>query len=125
MQNPQWKALHLPVRPMLPDRHSVHPDGRRSFRFTCNSKPGNTKQEVSAGNIRNLNIRFTPDKKLKEVIQKAGFVYSETMVEGCIRRCGYSQLWTRIFAVADTNIRSYRSRIFAVAVTNIRIINLL
>ncbi|MDR0683071.1 MAG: hypothetical protein LBG15_14660 [Dysgonamonadaceae bacterium] len=51
-----------------------------TFHLTRNSKPSDTKQEVSAGNIQNLNIRFTPGKELKAAIKNAEFIYSETMV---------------------------------------------
>jgi predicted histone-like DNA-binding protein len=65
---------------LLLDGHSVQLGDWGSFHLTCNSKPSDTKQEVSANSIRNLNIRFTPGKELKAAIQNAEFVYSETMV---------------------------------------------
>jgi predicted histone-like DNA-binding protein len=65
---------------LLLDGHSVQLGDWGSFHLTCNSKPSDTKQEVGAGNIQNLNIRFTPGKELKASIQKAELIYSETIV---------------------------------------------
>jgi predicted histone-like DNA-binding protein len=64
---------------LLLDGHSVQLGDWGSFRLTCNSKPSNTKKEVTADNIQNLNIRFTPGKELKAAVQNAEFIYSETM----------------------------------------------
>jgi predicted histone-like DNA-binding protein len=65
---------------LLLDGHSVQLGDWGSFHLTCNSKPSDTKPEVSADNIQNLNIRFTPGKELKAGVQNAKFVYSETLV---------------------------------------------
>ncbi|MDR0542938.1 MAG: HU family DNA-binding protein [Dysgonamonadaceae bacterium] len=65
---------------LLLDGHSVQLGDWGSFHLTCNSKPSDTKQEVVAGNVQNLNIRFTPGKELKAAIQKAELIYSETIV---------------------------------------------
>jgi predicted histone-like DNA-binding protein len=51
-----------------------------SFHLTCSSEGGDTKEAVTAGNIKNLNIRFTPGKVLKKALQEATFVYSEHLV---------------------------------------------
>ncbi|MDR2358854.1 MAG: DNA-binding protein, partial [Prevotellaceae bacterium] len=48
--------------------------------LTCNSSPSDTKEEVTASNITNLNIRFTPGKELKEAIKKATFKAAESLV---------------------------------------------
>jgi predicted histone-like DNA-binding protein len=65
---------------LLLDGHSVQLGDWGSFHLTCNSKPSDSKQEVSAGNIQNLNIRFTPGKELKAAIQQAELSCSETIV---------------------------------------------
>ena len=44
-----------------------------SFRLTCNSEGVENKEDVKAENIKNVNVRFTPGKYLKESIQKASF----------------------------------------------------
>jgi predicted histone-like DNA-binding protein len=50
-----------------------------SFRLTCNSESVDTKEEVKAENIKNLNIRFSPGQDLKESIQKVTFVAAESL----------------------------------------------
>jgi nucleoid DNA-binding protein len=51
-----------------------------SFHLTCSSEGGDTKEAVTAGNIKNLNIRFTPGKALKKALQEATFIYSEHLI---------------------------------------------
>jgi predicted histone-like DNA-binding protein len=65
---------------LLLDGHSVQLGDWGSFRLTCNSTPSDTKAEVSAGNITNLNIRFVPGKEMKEAINKATFRAAESLV---------------------------------------------
>ncbi len=64
---------------LLLDGHSVQLGDWGSFRLTCNSEGSNTQSEVTASNIKNLNIRFTPGKDLKEAIQKATLIPAENM----------------------------------------------
>ncbi len=59
--------------------HSVQLGDWGSFHLTCNSEGSDTKEEVKAVNIKNLNIRFTPGTVLKEAIQKASFIPAETL----------------------------------------------
>ncbi|MDR2774799.1 MAG: HU family DNA-binding protein [Tannerella sp.] len=66
---------------LLLDGHSVQLGDWGSFHLTCNSKGSDTKDEVNANSIENLNIRFTPGKELKAAIQKAKFVYSGTLAD--------------------------------------------
>ena len=51
-----------------------------SFHLTCNSEASDTKEGVTAKNVKGLNIRFSPGKSLKEAIGKANFVFAETLV---------------------------------------------
>ncbi|MDR2087643.1 MAG: HU family DNA-binding protein [Dysgonamonadaceae bacterium] len=60
--------------------HSVQLGDWGSFHLTCNSKGSDTKDEVGAGNIQNLNIRFSPGKTLKEALKNSEFIYSESIV---------------------------------------------
>jgi predicted histone-like DNA-binding protein len=53
-----------------------------SFHLTCNSEGSDTKEEVTVNNIKNLNIRFTPGKALKEALKRASFVFAEDLVSG-------------------------------------------
>jgi predicted histone-like DNA-binding protein len=65
---------------LLLEGYSVQLGDWGSFHLTCHSQPSDTKDEVGAGNIQNLNIRFTPGKDLKAAVQKAELIYSETIV---------------------------------------------
>ena len=51
-----------------------------SFYLTCNSEGYDTKEEVHAGAVKGLNIRFLPGKELKEAINKAHFVFVEGLM---------------------------------------------
>ena len=64
---------------LLLDGHSVELGDWGSFHLTCNSEGFATKDEVTGNAIKNLNIRFTPGKELKEAIQKATFTSAEAM----------------------------------------------
>ena len=64
---------------LLQDGYNVRLGDWGSFRLTCNSMPSDTKDEVSAKNISNLNIRFTAGKELKDAIQKAQLISADTI----------------------------------------------
>ena len=51
-----------------------------SFHLTCNSEGMDTKDELTASSVKGLNIRFKPGKALKEALQKATFVFAESLV---------------------------------------------
>jgi predicted histone-like DNA-binding protein len=51
-----------------------------SFHLTCHGEGSDTKEEVGAGNIRNLNIRFVPGKALRNALKNASFVFAEDLV---------------------------------------------
>jgi predicted histone-like DNA-binding protein len=51
-----------------------------TFHLTCNGEGSDTKEEVAAGNIKNLNIRFVPGKALKDALKEATFVFAENIV---------------------------------------------
>ena len=51
-----------------------------TFYLTCNGMGADTKEGVTANNIRNLNIRFTPGKSLKDALAGASFIAAEKMV---------------------------------------------
>ncbi|MDR3285897.1 MAG: HU family DNA-binding protein [Prevotellaceae bacterium] len=66
---------------LLLDGHSVQLGDLGSFYLTCNSEGVATKEELTATNIKNLNIRFTPGKEVKEAIQHATFKDLETLAK--------------------------------------------
>ena len=51
-----------------------------SFYLTCNSEGMDTKEELTATAVKGINIRFMPGKALKEAMQKATFVFAESLV---------------------------------------------
>jgi predicted histone-like DNA-binding protein len=67
---------------LLLDGHTVQLGDWGSFRLTINSTGSDTKEEVSASNITNINIRFTPGQDLKEAIAKAVFKAVDSLSPG-------------------------------------------
>ena len=65
---------------LLLDGHSVQLGDWGSFYLTCNSSGVDTKAEVVAGNIKNLNVRFSPGSELTDALKHATFVAAETLV---------------------------------------------
>jgi predicted histone-like DNA-binding protein len=51
-----------------------------SFHLTCNSAGADSKETLTAGAVKNLNIRFQPGSALKEALTKASFVFAEDLV---------------------------------------------
>ncbi len=51
-----------------------------TFYLTCKSTPSNTKGEVTANNIDNLNVRFLAGKSLKDALREATFIPAESIV---------------------------------------------
>jgi predicted histone-like DNA-binding protein len=64
----------------LLDSHSVQLGDWGSFHLTCSSEGVDSKDEVKASNIKNLNIRFTPGKELKNALQNATFIPAEAVL---------------------------------------------
>ena len=50
-----------------------------SFHLTCNSEGSATRDEVTANNIKNLNVRFTPGKELQDALKSASFVPADKL----------------------------------------------
>jgi predicted histone-like DNA-binding protein len=53
-----------------------------SFHLTCNGEGSDSKEAVSAQNIKNLNIRFIPGKSLRDALSAATYVSAESLVTG-------------------------------------------
>jgi predicted histone-like DNA-binding protein len=66
----------------LLESNSVQLGDWGSFHLTCNGEGSDTKEGVSVANIKNLNIRFSPGKALKEALKGASFVFAEDLVSG-------------------------------------------
>jgi predicted histone-like DNA-binding protein len=66
------------IRALL-DGHTVEIENFGTFRLTINSEGTDKKEELTANNIKEVNIRFIPDKGTKETLQKATFKDLESM----------------------------------------------
>jgi predicted histone-like DNA-binding protein len=51
-----------------------------SFSLTCSGIPAESKEAVTAANIKKLKIRFTPGKTLKNALADASFKTTESMI---------------------------------------------
>jgi predicted histone-like DNA-binding protein len=51
-----------------------------SFSLTCSGAPAESKEELTATNIKGLKIHFTPGKTLKNALMGASFKPAESMV---------------------------------------------
>jgi predicted histone-like DNA-binding protein len=65
---------------LLLDSHSVQLGDLGAFYLTCNSIGVDTKAQVVAGNIKNLNVRFAPGKELTGALKNATFMPVDTLV---------------------------------------------
>lgn len=52
-----------------------------SFSITLSSTPSDTKEEVSARNIKSINLNFQPDESFKFDLQKAQFAWVDKLAE--------------------------------------------
>jgi predicted histone-like DNA-binding protein len=51
-----------------------------SFHLTCHGEGSDTKEGVTANNIKKLCIRFVPGKSLRAALQNATFIFAEDIV---------------------------------------------
>ena len=75
------QLLKILVRNLLASQ-SVQLGDWGSFHLTCNSLGFNSKEAVTANAIKNLNIRFSPGKALKEALKNATFLPAEGLSNG-------------------------------------------
>jgi predicted histone-like DNA-binding protein len=64
---------------LLSEGNSVQLGDWGSFHLTCSSESKERKEEITAGCINKVNIRFAPGKELKEALQKVSFKDAETL----------------------------------------------
>jgi predicted histone-like DNA-binding protein len=67
---------------LLLDSYSVQLGDWGSFHLSCNGEGSDTKEGVTAGSIKNINIRFIPGKNLKNAFKNASFVSAESLSSG-------------------------------------------
>jgi predicted histone-like DNA-binding protein len=67
---------------LLLDSHSVQLCDWGSFRLTCSGKGAETAAELTAKNIEDVHIRFTPGVEIRDVLAKVTFLPAESIVNG-------------------------------------------
>lgn len=65
---------------LLLESNSVELGDWGSFHLTCNSEGVETKDALTASNIKGVNIRFVPGKVLRNALKNATFKYTESIV---------------------------------------------
>ncbi len=63
----------------LLDGHTVEIEDLGTFRLTVHSEGVDKKEQLTANNIKEVNLRFVPFKTTKKTLQKATFKDLETM----------------------------------------------
>ena len=64
---------------LLLDGNTVEIANLGSFRLTASSDAADSKEELTANHVKNLNLRFIPYSSTKEALKKAKFIDLETM----------------------------------------------
>ena len=67
------------VMNLLLDGYTVEIANLGSFRLTASSEGRDTKEELTANQIKNVNLRFVPYEATKDALKKATFKDLETM----------------------------------------------
>lgn len=75
------RQLRKIVQRLLLDGKSVKLGNWGSFNVTLNTEGVATKDELSARNVKSVNINFQPDTELKAAMQRADFVWLNKLTE--------------------------------------------
>ena len=67
------------VTSLLLNGNTVQLGSLGSFRVTASTEGSDTKEEVTAGKIKKLNVRFTESEDLKNTLKKAKFTDAASM----------------------------------------------
>lgn len=76
------RQLRKIVQRLLLDGKSVKLGNWGSFNVSLNTEGAATKDELTARNVKSVNINFQAGEELKAAMQKADFVWLNKMVEG-------------------------------------------
>ena len=76
------RRLRYVVQRMLLDGKSVRLGDWGSFNITLSSKGVEGKSELTARNIKSVNINFLPGAELREAMQSADFIWLNKVLEG-------------------------------------------
>jgi excisionase family DNA binding protein len=81
------KFVYVPLEQLLKvlvhnllNSNSVQLGDWGSFSLTCSGSPSETHEEVTAANIKGLNVRFTPGRALKNALAEVTFKPAESIV---------------------------------------------
>lgn len=76
------RQLRKVVQRLLLDGKSVKLGDWGTFNVTLNTEGAATKAELTARNVKRVNINFQPSDELKAAMQKADFVWLDKIMEG-------------------------------------------
>lgn len=76
------RQLRKVVQRLLLDGKSVKLGNWGTFNITLNTEGADTKEDLTARNVKTVNINFQPGDELKAAMQKADFVWLNKIVEG-------------------------------------------
>ena len=76
------RQLRKVVQRLLLDGKSVKLGNWGTFNVTLSTEGADTKEALSARNVKTVNINFQPGDELKTAMQKADFVWLNKIVEG-------------------------------------------
>lgn len=76
------RQLRKIVQRLLLDGKSVKLGNWGSFNVSLNTEGAATKDELTARNVKSVNINFQPGDELKAAMQKADFVWLNKMLDG-------------------------------------------
>lgn len=76
------RQLRKVVQRLLLDGKSVKLGDWGTFNITLNTEGVATKKELSARNVKTVNVNFQPSPEFKASMQKADFVWLDKIMEG-------------------------------------------
>lgn len=76
------RQLRKVVERLLLDGKSVKLGDWGTFNVTLNTEGADTKADLTARNVKRVNINFQPGEELKNGMQKADFVWLDKIMEG-------------------------------------------
>ena len=76
------RQLRKVVQRLLLDGKSVKLGDWGTFNITLNTEGAERKEDLTARNVKRVNINFQPANEMKAAMQKADFVWLDKIVEG-------------------------------------------
>ena len=76
------RQLRKVVQRLLLDGKSVKLGDWGTFNITLNTEGAERKEDLTARNVKRVNINFQPADEMKAAMQKADFVWLDKIVEG-------------------------------------------